>query len=89
MPSIRVTNLLALIVLSLGKFLSPVQSRTLISFLSNQEKESCGKLKNVFLIVRTVLFKFHKKVSALWYSFYIGASLSGTMIYNKISALVE
>lgn len=86
MPSIRVTNLLALIVLSLGKFLSPVQSRTLvtlllISFLSNQEKESCGKLKNVFMIVRTVL-KFHKKVYALWYSFYIGVSLSGAMIYK-------
>lgn len=87
MPSIRVTNLLALIVLSLGKFLSPVQSRTLvtlllISFLSNQEKESCGKLKNVFMIVRTVLLKFHKKVYALWYSFYIGVSLSGAMIYK-------
>lgn len=63
--SIRVTNLLALKVLSLGKRLSPVQNRTLvtlllISLLNDQQKESRGKLENVFMMVQTVLFKFNK-----------------------------
>lgn len=62
--SIRVTNLLALKVLSLGKRLRPVQNRTLVTLplisLLNKQKESRGKLENVFMIVQTVLFKFNK-----------------------------
>lgn len=62
--SIRVTNLLALKVLSLGKRLHPVQNRTLVTLplisLLNKQKESRGKLENVFMIVQTVLFKFNK-----------------------------